>query len=99
MKLLNQARTGRRLSHTWFLKIGPVQIIGMRVRVCVCVCVCVCTRARLRLLITSGMMWRDMNLIRLVNKFYSCYIATVAIIINGCGLCIDTHRGSQPNKS
>ena len=30
-----------RLVHTWFLKIDPVWIVGMRVRVCVCVCVCV----------------------------------------------------------
>ena len=27
---------GRR---AWFLKIDPVQIVGMRVRVCACVCV------------------------------------------------------------
>ena len=41
----------------WFPKIDPVWIIGMRV--CVCVCVCVCLRPRL--LITSDVMWRDMN--------------------------------------
>ena len=29
----------------WFLKIDPVQIVGMRIRVCVCVCVCVCVSA------------------------------------------------------
>ena len=34
----------------------------MRVYVCVCLCVC----PPPRLLITSGVMWRDMNLIRLV---------------------------------
>ena len=43
-----------------------MQIVGMRVHVCVCVCVCVCLRPRL--LITSGMMWRDMNFIRLVKQ-------------------------------
>ena len=40
-QFLNQACTGR---STWFLKIDPVQIVGMCVRVCVCVCVCVCVR-------------------------------------------------------
>ena len=48
--LLNQAHAGCRTAHAWFLKIDPVQIVGMRVRVCacvcVCVCVCVCPRAR-----------------------------------------------------
>ena len=46
--------------------------------VCVCVCVCVCPRQRL--LITSGVIWRDMNLIGLVKQAlqllygnYSCY--------------------------
>ena len=53
--LLNQARA-------WFLKIDPVRIVGMRVRVCAYVC------PRPRLLITSGAMWHDMNLIRLVKQ-------------------------------
>ena len=35
--LLNQACTGHRLAHAWFLKI-----ILCRSSVCVCVCVCVC---------------------------------------------------------
>ena len=43
---LNQVRA-------WFLKIDPLQIVGMRV--------CVCPRPRL--LITSGVMWHDMDLI------------------------------------
>ena len=46
----------------WFLKINPVRIGGMRV----CVCARVCPH--LRLLITSGVMWRDKNLIRLVKQ-------------------------------
>ena len=62
------------------LKIDPVRIVGMRVRVCVfvyvcvcvclcvCVCVCVCVCPRPRLLITSGVIWCDMNLIRLVKQ-------------------------------
>ena len=44
----------------WFLKIDPVWIVGMHVRVCVCL--------RPRLLITSGVIWHDMNLIRLVKQ-------------------------------
>ena len=39
MALLNQAH---RLVRAWFLKIDPMQIVGMRVHVCVCVCMCVC---------------------------------------------------------
>ena len=69
----------------------------MRVHVRVCVCVCVCLRPRL--LITSGMIWSDMNLIRLVKQFYSCYMATIVIIVNGCGLSIDTRSRHLPNKS
>ena len=34
---LNQVQIGLRPAHTWFLKIDPVQIIGMRVCVCLCV--------------------------------------------------------------
>ena len=36
--------------------------------------------------------WRDMDLMRLVNKLYSCYMATTAIIVNGRGLGIGTCR-------
>ena len=46
-------------ARAWFLKIHPVRIVCMRV--CVCVCVCVCPRPRL--LITSGVMWHDIDLI------------------------------------
>ena len=37
---------------------------------------------------TSGVIWRDMELIRLV----SCYIATVVVIVNGRGLGIGMRR-------
>ena len=40
--LLNQARSGQWPVHAWFLKIDPVQIIGIRVCVCARVCACVC---------------------------------------------------------
>ena len=36
---LNQVRAGRRLARAWFLKINPVQIVGMSVCVCLYVCV------------------------------------------------------------
>ena len=52
---LNQARSSHRPARAWFLKIDPVPIVGMRA----CLCVCLC----LRLLITSGVMWRDIDLI------------------------------------
>ena len=50
-----------------------------------CVCVFVCPP--LRLLITSGVIWTPYDWL---NKFYSCYMATVVIIINGHGLGIGT---------
>ena len=50
-----------------------------------CVCVCVFT---LRLLITSGVMWHDMDPIRLVKQVLQLYMATVVIVINGRGLGI-----------
>ena len=57
---LNQVRTG-------LLKIEPVWIVYMRACACVCVCVCVCVCMYVclppRLLITSGLMWCDMDLI------------------------------------
>ena len=57
------------------------------------VCVFVCVSA-LRLLITSGVMWYDMDSYDWLNKFYSCFMATVVSIVNGHGLGIDTHHGN-----
>ena len=54
----------------WFLKIDPVRIVSM----------CVCLRPRL--LITSGVMWRD------IDKFYSCCMVTVVVIVNGRALAL-----------
>ena len=34
-----------------------------------------------------------------LNKFYSCYMATLVGIVDECSLGIDTHREKQPNKS
>ena len=50
-----------RLVCTWFLEIVPVQMS-------VCLCVYVRVRVPLRLLITSGVMWCVMDLIRLVKQ-------------------------------
>ena len=71
------------LACVWFLKIVSVQTS-------VCVFVCVCPPPRL--LITSGVMWRDMDPYDWLNKFYSCYMVTVVVIVNGRGLGIVTRR-------
>ena len=56
---------------------------------CVCVCVCVCVSPSPRLLITGGVIWHMIwTLYDWLNKFYSCYMATVVIIVNGRGLGI-----------
>ena len=53
---LNQAWPVR----AWFLKIALVQT-SVCVRVCVCVCVFVCVCPPLRLLITSDVIFRDID--------------------------------------
>ena len=80
-------RTGLWPAPTWFLKIFSVR---MSVLMCLCVCVC----PPLRLLITSAVIWTPYDWL---NKFYSCYMATVVmetvvVIINGRGLGIGTRR-------
>ena len=57
------------------------------VRACVCVCACVCVAPRL--LITSGVIWTSYDWL---SKFYSCYMATVVIIVNGRSLGIGMRR-------
>ena len=49
---------------------------------CVCVCVCMCVCPPPRLIITSGVIWTPCDWL---NKFYSCYMATVVVIVNGRG--------------
>ena len=89
-KILNQARAGLWPAHAWFL-----EIVSVRMSVCVCVC------PPPRLLITSGVMWRDMDLIRLVKQVLQLLycMATVVIIVNGHGLGIGTRRRHKPHKS
>ena len=55
-----------------------------------CVCVCVCPPPRL--LITSDVMWRDMDPMRLVKQVLQLYMATVVVIINGRVLGIGTRH-------
>ena len=52
--------------------------------------VCVCVSAP-RLLITSGVI---LTLYDWLTKFYSCYVATVVVIVDGHGLGIHTHHGN-----
>ena len=47
---------------------------------------CVCPSPRL--VKTSAMIWTSYDWL---NKFYSFYMVTVVIIVNGCGLGIGTH--------
>ena len=56
------------------------------------VCVCMCLSPRL--LITSGVMWHDMGLVRLVKQVLQLllYMATVVAIVNDHGLDIGMHH-------
>ena len=89
LEFLNQVRASLRPARAWFLTIDPVRM-SVCVFVCVFVYVCVCPPPRL--FITSGMMWRDIDPYDWLNKFYSCYMAIVVIIVNERGLGIDTHH-------
>ena len=60
--------------------------VSVRTSVCICVWVFVCPP--LGLLITCGMKWTPYDWL---NKFYSCYMATVLVIINGHGIRIGMH--------
>ena len=53
---------------------------------------CVCPLPRL--LITSGMMWHDIDPYDWLNKFYGFYMAAVVGIGSGHDLSIYTHRGN-----
>ena len=61
---LNQACAGLWPARAWFLKVEPVRIVSMCVYVCVCLRVC----PPPRLLITSGVMWHDIDPIQLVKQ-------------------------------
>ena len=52
------------LACTWFVKIDSVRIVSMHIYVCVCACV----SPHPRLLITSGAIGHNIDLIRLVKQ-------------------------------
>ena len=66
------------LLFAWFLKIVSVQTS-------VCVFACVSTPRLLKLVVQCGVIWKPNDWF---NKFYSCYMATVVVMVNGHGLCI-----------
>ena len=64
--------------------------------VCMHVCVCMCLRVcpPPRLLITSGMMWCDIDRYDRFNKFYGLYMAALVGIVSGHNVSIHTHCGN-----
>ena len=70
-------------THAWFLRIVSVQMS-------VCACLCVCPPPRL--LITSGVMWCDIDPYDWLNKFYGFYMAAVVGIVSGYDVSIHTLR-------
>ena len=83
-EILNLACTGRCMP-------GFLKLILCGLFVCVRVCVCVCLCPPLRLLVIHGVIWTPYGWL---NKFYSCHMATVAVITNGHGFGIDTPCGN-----
>ena len=71
--------------HAWFLRIDLV-------RTSVYVCVFVCPPPRL--LITSGVMWCDIDPYDWLNNFYGFYMAAVVGIVSGRDVSIHTRRGN-----
>ena len=57
-------------------------------RLYACLCLYVCPAPRL--LITSVVMWRDMDPIQLVKQVLHMYMAIVVVIVTGYGLGIGT---------
>ena len=53
----------------------------------------------LRLLLTSGMMWHNMDTILLVKQVVQLYMAFVVSIYSRYGLRIEIHYRNQPNKT
>ena len=92
VKLLNQeplptiSRLNQEPLPGW-LAPGFLKLILCGLSVCVLACVCVCPHPRLS--ITSGVIYNSYDWL---NKFYSCYMATVVVIVNGRGLGIGTRR-------
>ena len=64
---------------------GFLEFLYAQMYVCTCAYVCVSAP---RLLITSDVMWCDIDPYALLNKFYGFYMATVVGIISGHALSI-----------
>ena len=64
----------------------------MSANVCMHVCLRVCPP--LRLLITSGVIWCDIDPYDWLTKFYGFYMAAVVSIVSGHDVSIHTHRGN-----
>ena len=62
---------------------------------CLCACIYVCVSPP-RLLITSGMVWCDIDLL---SKFHGFYIGAVVGIFRGHGLSFHPRHGDHPSKS
>ena len=61
------------------------------------VCICVCLPPRL--LITSGVMWHDMDSIWLVNQALWLLCGSCSLIDDKRGLIFELHHINQPNES
>ena len=83
VNFFNQSRPALGRRAPGFLKLILCGL-SVCVLVCVCVCVCVCPRPRLSKTIYTSYDW--------LNKFYSCYMATVVVMVTGRGLSIGTRR-------
>ena len=72
----------------WFIEINLVRPVYL----------CFCVSAP-RIVITSGMMWRDMDPYDWLKKVYSFNMAAVVNISSRRGLTIEEHHRNQHNKS
>ena len=71
-------------TRSWFLKIDPAWIFSIYV----CVCLCECPPPRL--LITSGVLWHDIDPIWLVKQDLQLvlYMTTIAVALIGVALAL-----------
>ena len=67
-------------------------VLLLSANVCLRVCLCLCPP--LRLLITSGLMWCDIDPYNWLNKFYGLYVAAVVGICSEHDISIYMHRGN-----
>ena len=82
--LLFKPGTRPAAGHTWFLEIVLACTL-VCLHVCVCVCVCVCPPQRP--LITSGMIWCDIDCVQLVKQVLQLSVT----LYDTCHLKMDGH--------